>query len=106
MARCPVSIIAGHPATSVTPGPRVRCCCAVRRRRPVPVAAARLGEGVALISQEDAAALVVVDVAQALAVRGYEPVITHENGPRLVRLGEQMLAEFGIGGETAEDGDG
>jgi hypothetical protein len=105
MACCPVSIIAGHPATSVTPGPRVRCCCAVRRRRPVPVAAARLGEGVALISQEDAAK-VVVDVAQALAVRGYEPVITHENGPRLVRLGEQMLAEFGIVGETAEENDG
>jgi carbamate kinase len=59
-----------------------------------------------LISQEDAAALVVVDVAQALAVRGYEPVITHENGPRLVRLGEQMLAEFGIGGETAEENGG
>jgi hypothetical protein len=56
-----------------------------------------------LISQEDAAALVPVAAAQALAVHGYEPVITHENGPRLVRLGELMLAEFGIGGETEEN---
>ncbi len=52
----------------------------------------------------DAETLVVV-VAQALAVRGYEPVITHENGPELVRLGALMLAEFGIGGE-AEENDG
>jgi len=48
----------------------------------------------------------VVIVHQALAVRGYDPVITHENGPQLVRLSRQMLAEFGIGGETAEENDG
>jgi len=45
----------------------------------------------------------VVIVQQALAVRGYEPRITHENGPQLVRLSRQMLAEFGIGGETEEN---
>ena len=57
--------------------------------------------------REDAAAALVVYAAQALALQGHKPVITHENGPRLVRLGEQMLAEFGIvtARDTTEDGD-
>jgi len=59
-----------------------------------------------MVSEDDAAALVVA-VQQALAVRGYEPRITHENGPELVRLGKRMLDAFGITGrETAEENDG
>jgi hypothetical protein len=59
-----------------------------------------------LVSEDDAAALVVV-VQQALAVRGYEPRITHENGPRLVRLSRQMLDAFGIGtARETEENDG
>jgi hypothetical protein len=49
-----------------------------------------------MVLHPDAAALV-VHVAQKLALSGHAPVITHENGPRLMRLGEQMLDAFGIG---------
>jgi hypothetical protein len=48
---------------------------------------------------EDAAAALVVREAMALALRGYMPRVTHENGPRLVRLGALMLAEFGVAGD-------
>jgi hypothetical protein len=58
-----------------------------------------------LVCEEDAAALVVY-AAQALALYGHSPKITHENGPRLVRLGALMLAEFGVGcGRETEDDD-
>jgi hypothetical protein len=60
----------------------------------------------ALVREEDACALV-ADVAQALARRGYSPVITDANSVRLVRLGALMLDGFGIGGrETTEENDG
>jgi hypothetical protein len=55
-----------------------------------------------MVREEDAAALV-ADAVVSLALRGHVPVVTHENGPRLVRLGALMLAEFGIGGETEEN---
>jgi hypothetical protein len=58
-----------------------------------------------MVLEADAAALV-VDVAVALALRGHPARITHENGPRLVRLGALMLAEFGVGtAESAEESD-
>lgn len=56
--------------------------------------------------EADAAALV-ADAAQALARRGYDPVITDANSVRLVRLGALMLAEFGVAADTeTEDDDG
>jgi hypothetical protein len=57
---------------------------------------------------EDAAAALVADAAVSLKLRGHDPVITHANGVRLVRLGALMLAEFGIGTvrETTEESDG
>jgi hypothetical protein len=57
---------------------------------------------------EDAAAKFVVDVAQELALNGHAPRITHENGPRLVMLGRQLLKEFGVAGdpESTEADDG
>ena len=56
---------------------------------------------------EDAAAALVADAAQALALRGYSPRITAVNGPRLVRLGALMLYEFGVAGDPEkEDDDG
>jgi hypothetical protein len=60
-----------------------------------------------MVSEADAETLVVV-VLQALAVRGYDPVITAANSVRLVRLGALMLDGFGIGTgpETTEESDG
>jgi hypothetical protein len=59
-----------------------------------------------LACEADAAALV-ADAAVSLALRGHSPRVTHENGPRLVRLGALMLAEFGVGcGRETEDDDG
>ena len=55
-----------------------------------------------MVDEDDAAALVVY-AAEKLALQGHRPVITHENGPRLVRLAEQMIDAFGIGRETEED---
>jgi hypothetical protein len=54
---------------------------------------------------EDAACALVADAAQALARRGYDPVISEANSVLLVRLGALMLAGFGIGTarETTED---
>ena len=56
---------------------------------------------------EDAACTLVADAAQALARRGYDPVIDAANSVRLVRLGALMLDGFGIGTarDTTEDGD-
>lgn len=56
-----------------------------------------------MVCEADAAALV-ADAAVALALRGHRPRVTHENGPRLVRLGALMLAEFGIDTEEVTDG--
>ncbi len=59
-----------------------------------------------MVREEDAVALV-ADAAQALAARGYDPVITTANSVRLMRLGALMLAEFGVGTtESAEVADG
>ena len=57
---------------------------------------------------EDAAAALVVKLAQELALKGHTPRITHENGPRLVMLSRQLLKEFGVDGdpENPEDDDG
>ena len=55
-----------------------------------------------MVAEDDAAALVVY-AAEKLALQGHSPVITHENGPRLVRLAEQMIDAFGIGRETEDD---
>jgi O-methyltransferase involved in polyketide biosynthesis len=55
-----------------------------------------------MVREADATALV-ADAAQALARRGYDPVITDANSVRLVRLGALMLAEFGCGRETEDD---
>jgi hypothetical protein len=55
---------------------------------------------------EDAACALVADAAQALARRGYDPVISEANSVLLVRLGALMLAGFGIGQETTEVTDG
>ena len=57
-----------------------------------------------MAAEADAAALVVRE-AVALKLEGHNPVITHENGPRLVRLAEQMIATFGITGREPEDDD-
>ena len=53
-----------------------------------------------MVREEDAAALVVY-AAEKLALQGHQPRITHENGPRLVRLAEQMIAEFGVNGDDS-----
>jgi carbamate kinase len=60
-----------------------------------------------MVEEADAAALV-ADVLLALARRGHDVRVTHVNGPRLVRLGALMLAEFsaGAGRETTEENDG
>ena len=59
-----------------------------------------------MVSEDDAAALV-VKLAQELALKGHAPRITHENGPRLVMLGRQLLAEFGVSGDPEpEENDG
>jgi hypothetical protein len=60
-----------------------------------------------MVSEEAAIALV-ADAAQALARRGYDPVIGRGREVRLVRLGALMLAEFGVAGdpENPEDNDG
>jgi hypothetical protein len=56
---------------------------------------------------EDAAAAWVVRLAQELALEGHAPRITHENGPQLVMLGRQLLAEFGVAADPeTEDNDG
>ena len=60
--------------------------------------------GCCLVREEDAAALV-ADAVVALGQRGKRPVVTAENGPRLVRLGALMLAEFGVA-DREEDDDG
>jgi hypothetical protein len=54
-----------------------------------------------MVSEADAAALV-ADAAVSLALRGHAPKITAANGPRLVRLGALMLAEFGVAGDREE----
>jgi hypothetical protein len=59
-----------------------------------------------MVREEDACALV-ADAAQALARRGYDPVITDANSVRLVRLGALMLdALIGTARDTTEDNDG
>ena len=66
----------------------------------------RSREGACLVS-EDAAIALVADAAQALARRGYDPVIGRGREVRLVRLGALMLAEFGVAaGPEPEDDDG
>ena len=56
---------------------------------------------------EDAAAALVVRMAVALKLDGYDPVITAENSVWLVRYAGLMLDGFGIGAarETTEDND-
>ena len=54
----------------------------------------------------DAAAALVVRMAVALKLDGYDPVITAENSVRLGWHAALMLAEFGIGREAAEENDG
>lgn len=55
---------------------------------------------------EDAAIALVADAAQALARRGYDPVIRGRE-VRLVRLGALMLYEFGVAADPEpEDDDG
>jgi hypothetical protein len=49
-----------------------------------------------MVREEDAAALV-VRMAVALKLDGYDPVITAENSVRLGWHAALMLAEFGIG---------
>lgn len=49
-------------------------------------------------------AVVATDVMIALGLRGHDVKITHANGPRLMRLGELMLAEFGIGQRVGDVG--
>ena len=58
-----------------------------------------------MVSEADAA-MVVTEVMLVLATRGHDVAITRVNGPRLVRLGALMLAEFGIGREVTEEDDG
>ena len=58
-----------------------------------------------MVREENAAALV-TDMLLALGLRGHDVKVTHENGPRLVRLGALMLAEFGVGTGSAEESDG
>jgi hypothetical protein len=64
------------------------------------------GEG-RLMVREDHAAAVVAEVMLALGVRGHDVAITARNGPRLLRLGALMLAEFGLADDVAAaSGDG
>jgi hypothetical protein len=60
-----------------------------------------------MVAEADAAALV-ADVMMALGLRGHDVRVTHVNGPRLVRLGALMLAEFGVGtgAESTEEDHG
>jgi hypothetical protein len=54
---------------------------------------------------EDAAAALVVRMAVALKLDGYNPVITAENSVWLMRYAGLMLAGFGIGtGSENEEG--
>lgn len=62
-----------------------------------------LRKGVVLVREADAAALV-TDVMLLLGQRGHQVAITAANGPRLVRLGALMLAEFGVGQQAGEEG--
>jgi hypothetical protein len=56
---------------------------------------------------EDAAAALVVRMAVALKLDGYDPVITAENSVWLMRHAALMLAGFGITArETTEENDG
>jgi hypothetical protein len=59
-----------------------------------------------MVSEEDAAALV-VRVATLLKLDGFDPVITAENAPWLVRDAARMLDRLGIGtARETEEGDG
>jgi hypothetical protein len=58
-----------------------------------------------MVREADAFALV-TDALAALALRGHPAVITAANGPRLVRLGALMIAEFAAGTEAREENDG
>jgi hypothetical protein len=60
-----------------------------------------------MVSEDDAAALV-VRVATLLKLDGFDPVITAENAPWLVRDAARMLDRLGIGTgrETTEESDG
>ena len=58
-----------------------------------------------MVSEDDAAALV-VRLAQELALKGHAPRITHENGPRLVMLGRQLLVELGVAGDPEDPKEG
>ncbi len=42
------------------------------------------------------AAVVVTEVMIVLGLRGHDVKVTAANGPRLMELGEAMLAEFGL----------
>lgn len=55
-----------------------------------------------MVREADAAALV-TDVFMLLGQRGHPVAITAVNGPRLVRLGALMLAEFGVGERADEE---
>ena len=57
---------------------------------------------------EDAAAALVVRVATLLKLDGYNPVITAENAPWLVRDAARILDRLGVaaGPENTEDDDG
>jgi hypothetical protein len=56
---------------------------------------------------EDAAAALVVRVATLLKLDGFDPVITAENAPWLVRDAARILDRLGIGTgrETTEESD-
>jgi hypothetical protein len=54
-----------------------------------------------MVREADAVTLV-ADVALALAARGHDVQLDGVNGPRLVRLGALMLAEFGVGAQDQE----
>jgi hypothetical protein len=58
-----------------------------------------------MVREDDAAALV-ADMLIMLGLRGHDVRVTHANGPRLVRLGALMLAEFGVGTEVKEEDHG
>ena len=59
-----------------------------------------------MVRESDAAALV-TEVMMVLGRRGHDVAITHANGPRLMRLGALMLAEFGLADHVgAAPGDG
>ena len=71
-----------------------------------PPAGSPLPERRPMVRESDAAALV-TEVMLALGRRGHDARITHANGPRLVRLGALILAEFGLADHVgAAPGDG